>query len=59
MRKFLPKLKLVTIIPSNDEDAAISAGIAANPDTVDLDDQWFVKLSLLAKSSHRMSTPLC
>lgn len=34
----MPKLKTGTIIPTPDEDAAINAGIAADPDTVELTD---------------------
>lgn len=34
-------IKPETIIPSKDEDATIKAGIAADPDTVELDAQWF------------------
>ena len=29
------------IIPSPEEDAVINAGIADDPDTFDLDDEWF------------------
>ena len=32
----MPKLKPGTIIPTPEEDAAINAGIAADPDTVEL-----------------------
>lgn len=39
----MPKLKTGTVIPAPEEDAAIDAGIAADPDTRELDDQWFSK----------------
>jgi len=39
----MPKLKLGHISPTPEEDAAINAGIAADPDTVELDDEWFAK----------------
>ena len=32
----MPKLKVGTIIPTPEEDAAIAAGIAADPDTYEL-----------------------
>ena len=37
----MPKLKPGTIVPTPEEDAAIDAGIAADPDTQELDDAWF------------------
>ncbi len=36
------------IIPSPEEDAVINAGIADDPDTFELDDEWFAG----AKPSH-------
>lgn len=36
----MPKLKPGTIIPSHDEAAAINAGIAADPDARELDNEW-------------------
>lgn len=36
----MPKLKLGTIIPTQEETAAINAGIAADPDARELDSQW-------------------
>jgi len=39
----MPKLKPGTVIPTPEEDAAINAGIAADPDARELDDQWFAK----------------
>lgn len=36
-------IKPETIIPSKDEDATIKAGIAADPDTVVLDAEWFAQ----------------
>lgn len=36
----MPKLKPGTIIPTPEEDAAINAGIAADPDARELDDEW-------------------
>lgn len=40
----MPKLKSGTIIPSPEENAAINAGIAADPDTYELDDTEFAQL---------------
>ena len=37
----MPKLKPETIVPTPEEDAAIDAGIAADPDAEELDDAWF------------------
>ena len=39
----MPKLKLGTIIPTPEENAAINAGIAADPDAFELDDEWFAR----------------
>ena len=40
----MPKLKTGTIIPTPEEDAAINAGIAADPDTVELTDAEMAQL---------------
>ena len=40
----MPKLKAGTVIPTAEEDAAIDAGIAADPDTVELSDADIAKL---------------
>jgi uncharacterized protein (DUF4415 family) len=40
----MPKLKTGTIIPTPEEDAAINAGIAADPDTVELTDAEFAQM---------------
>lgn len=37
----MPKLKAGTIIPSQNEEAAINAGITADPDNPELDKEWF------------------
>jgi uncharacterized protein (DUF4415 family) len=39
----MPKLKVGHISPSQEEDAAINAGIAADPDARELDAQWFAE----------------
>ena len=39
----MPKLKPDKIVPTPEEDAAINAGIAADPDTRELDDAWFAR----------------
>ena len=39
----MPKLKPGTIFPTPDEEAAINAGIAADPDTFELDEAWFAR----------------
>ena len=37
----MPQLKPGHISPTDEEDAAIMAGIAADPDTFELDAEWF------------------
>ena len=37
----MPKLKPGTIWPTPEENAEINAGIAADPDTFELDEEWF------------------
>ena len=37
----MPRLKRGTIIPTSEEDAEIRAGIEADPDTLELDNEWF------------------
>ena len=39
----MPKLKPGTIMPTPEENAAINSGIAADPDTFELDDEWFAR----------------
>lgn len=39
----MPTLKTGTTFPTPEEDAAINAGIAADPDTFELTDEWFAK----------------
>jgi uncharacterized protein (DUF4415 family) len=39
----MPKLKPGTVFPTPEEEAAIRAGIAADPDAAELDDEWFAK----------------
>ena len=39
----MPKLKTGTILPTSEEDAQITAGIAADPDTSELDAEWFAR----------------
>ena len=39
----MSKLTPDTIMPTPEEDAAINAGIAADPDTEELDDAWFAR----------------
>lgn len=39
----MPKLKPGTIIPTPEEDEAINAGIAADPDNPELTKEWFAK----------------
>jgi len=39
----MPKLKPGTIIPTPEEDVAINAGIAADPDSRELGDKWFAE----------------
>ena len=37
----MPKMKRKVILPTPEEDAAIRAAIAEDPDTFELDAQWF------------------
>ncbi|OYX28370.1 MAG: hypothetical protein B7Z03_11690 [Hydrogenophilales bacterium 32-62-9] len=39
----MPKLKVGHLSPTPEEDAAINAGIAADPDSRELDAEWFAK----------------
>lgn len=39
----MPKLKSGHISPTPKEESAINAGIAADPDARELDDEWFAK----------------
>ena len=39
----MPKLKVGHISPSHEEDAAINAGMAADPDSRELDAAWFAQ----------------
>ena len=39
----MPKLKPGTIVPTPEEEVAIRAGIASDPDAAELDDAWFAK----------------
>jgi len=39
----MPKLKQGTVFSTLDEDKAIAAGIAADPDTMELTQGWFAK----------------
>lgn len=49
----MPKLKVGHISPTPEEDAAINAGIAADPDSRELDAEWFAK----AKSASDVLPP--
>ena len=46
----MPKLKPGTIWPTPEEEAAIQAGIAADPDNPELDAEWFAD----AKPTHEI-----
>ena len=37
----MPKLRSDTVVPSTEEDKAIRAGVAADPDAEELQDVWF------------------
>ncbi len=39
----MPKLKPTHISPTSNEDDAINAGIAADPDAPELDEEWFAR----------------
>ena len=45
----MPKLKPGTIIPTPEEDAAINAGIAADPNTHEISDAEFTKLKRVGR----------
>ena len=49
----MPKLKAGHISPTPEENAAINAGIAAEADARELDDEWFAK----AKSASQAFAP--
>ena len=49
----MPKLKPGTIYPTEQETAAIRAGIEADPDARELDDEWFAQ----AKPAREMLPP--
>jgi uncharacterized protein (DUF4415 family) len=49
----MPKLKVGHISPTHEEDTAINAGIAADPDSRELDAAWFAK----AKSASEVLPP--
>jgi len=46
----MSKLKHGTIIPTHEEDAVINAGIAAYPDSRELNDKWFLKAKPASKA---------
>ena len=39
----MPKLKPSAIVPTAEEDAANQAAIQSDPDTFELDDEWFAR----------------
>jgi hypothetical protein len=49
----MPKLKIDHISPTAAEEAAINAGIEADPDARELDDEWFA----LAKPASEVMPP--
>lgn len=49
----MPKLKKDTIIPAAEEDAAIAAGIAADVDSRELDEDWFAGATYTSKVPRR------
>lgn len=52
----MPKLKPGTLWPTPEEEAAINAGIAADPDTYELTDAEFAQLKPVGRP--RATTPL-
>ncbi len=46
----MPKLKPGTIVPTPEEDMAINAGIAADPDSGELDGKWFSEARLASEA---------
>lgn len=51
----MPKLKPDHISPTDEEEAAIQDGIAADPDAFELDAEWFATAKT-AKEVHRDGT---
>jgi len=49
----MPKLKPGTIWPTSEEEAMIQAGIDADPDARELDDEWFAR----ARPAREVLTP--
>lgn len=45
----MPKLKPGTVIPTPDEEVIINAGIVADLDSRELDDEWFAKAKPASK----------
>lgn len=41
----MPNLKRKFILPTNEEDAAINAGIAQDPDTFEVSDEQFARMA--------------
>ena len=47
----MPKLKPTDVPLTPEEDAAVMAGIAADPDTFELDDEWFSRARPAAEAA--------
>lgn len=53
----MPKLKPGTLLPTEAEDAAIAAGIAADPDAIDPSDTDLVRLRPVGRGRPRLASP--
>jgi uncharacterized protein (DUF4415 family) len=53
----MPKLKPGHISPTDEEEAVINAGIAADPDAYELSDEEFAKLQPIAEVKNRRGRP--
>lgn len=53
----MPKLKRSHVSPTLEEDAAITAGIAADPDTYELSDAEFAQLKPVRRGRPRLAHP--
>ena len=47
----MPKLKPTDVLPTSEEDAAIRAGIAADPDAWELAEDDFVRMDAVSKTA--------
>ena len=53
----MPKLKSTTIIPTDQEEAIINAGIASDPDTSEMTDAEFAELKPVKMGRPKLANP--